>query len=95
MKASDKGLNIQDSFALHKTVLIARPVMMKNNVSALASIATRHATARIHIERIIKRVKSFNFFIRVIPLTRKPYTNQVEILLRFLLRFLIGILKGC
>ena len=93
---ADKGLNIQDSFALHKTVLIARPVMMKNNVSALASIATRHvATARVRIERIIKRVKSFNFFIRVIPLTCKPYTTQVEILLRFLLRFFIGILKGC
>ena len=93
---ADKGLNIQDSLALHKTVLIARPVMMKNNVSALASIATRHvATARVHIERIIKRVKSFNFFIRVNPLTCKPYTTQVEILLRFLLRFLIGILKGC
>ena len=43
--------------------------MMKNNVSALASIATRHvATARVHIERIIKRVKSFNFLLELFHL---------------------------
>ena len=66
---ADKGLNRQNSFAFHKTVLIARPVMMKNNVSALASIATRHvATARVHIERIIKRVKSFNFLLELFHL---------------------------
>ena len=66
---ADKGLNRQNSFALHKTVLIARPFMMKNNVSALASIATRHvATARVHIERIIKRVKSFNFLLELFHL---------------------------
>ena len=30
---ADKGFNIQDNLALHETVLIAPPVMRKNNVS--------------------------------------------------------------
>ena len=51
--------------------------MRKNNVSSLASTATRHvATARVHIERIIKRVKSFTFLSGVIPLTCKPYISS-------------------
>ena len=74
---ADKGFNIQDYLALHETVLIAPPVMRKNNVSALASTATRRvATARVHIERIIKRVKSFTFLSGVIPLTCKPYISS-------------------
>ena len=74
---ADKGFNIQDYLALHETVLIAPPIMRKNNVSALASTATRRvATARVHIERIIKRLKSFNFLRGVIPLTCKPYIGS-------------------
>ena len=74
---ADMGFNIQDYLALHETVLIAPPVMRKNNVSALASTATsRVATARVHIERTIKRVKSFPFLSRVIPLTCKPVISS-------------------
>ena len=51
--------------------------MRKNNVSALASTAARGvATARVHIEHIIKRVKAFNFVSGVIPLTCKPYISS-------------------
>ena len=38
---ADKGFNVQDLLALHGTVLIAPPMMGKNNVSARASTATR------------------------------------------------------
>ena len=38
---ADKGFNIQDLLALHDTVLIAPPMMRKNNVSARASTCTR------------------------------------------------------
>ena len=59
---ADKGFNIQDYLALHDTLLIAPPIMRKNNVSARASTATRRvATSRVHIERIIKRLKSLLF----------------------------------
>ena len=38
---ADKGFNIQDLLAIYDTVLIAPPMMRKNNVSAGASTATR------------------------------------------------------
>ena len=52
--------------------------MRKNNISALASTAVKGgvATARVHIEHIIMRVKAFNFVSGVIPLTCKPYISS-------------------
>ena len=74
---ADKGFNIQDLLAIYDTVLIAPPVMRKNNVSAGASTATRRvATSRVHIERMIRRLKSFNFLRGVIPLTCKTYVSS-------------------
>ena len=37
---ADEGFNIQDRSAIYDTVLIAPPMMRKNNVSARASTAT-------------------------------------------------------
>ena len=76
---ADKGFNIQDLLALHDTVLIAPPMMRKTNVSARASTATRRvATSRVHIERMIRQLKLFNFLRGVIPLT---YVNHMLVLL--------------
>ena len=59
---ADKGFNIQDLIALHDTVLIAAPMMRRNNVSARASTATRQVgTSRVHIERMMSLHRaSFN-----------------------------------
>lgn len=74
---ADKGFNIQDLLALHNSVLIAPPIMRKNTVSARASTATRRvATARVHIERMIRKLKLFNFLRGVIPLLCKPYISS-------------------
>ena len=74
---ADKGFNIQHLLAIYDTVLIAPPMMRKNNVSAGASTATRRvATSRVHIERMIRRLKSFNFLRGVIPLTCKTYVSS-------------------
>ena len=73
---ADKGFNIQDLLALHDAVLIAPPMTRKNNVSARASTATRRvATSKVHFERMIRRLKLFNFHRGVIPLTCKPYVS--------------------
>ena len=93
---ADKGFNIQDYLALHETVLIAPPIMRKNNVSARASTATRRvATARVHIERIIKRLKSFNFIRGVIPLTFKPYIGCAVTVCAILVNLQPPIIKTC
>ena len=92
---ADKGFNVQDYLALHETVLIAPPIMRKN-VSARASTATRRvATARVHIERIIKRLKSFNFIRGVIPLTFKPYIGSAVTVCAILVNLQPPIIKAC
>ena len=92
---ADKGFNIQDYLALHETVLIAPPIMRKN-VSARASTATRRvATARVHIERIIKRLKSFNFIRGVSPLTFKPYIGSAVTVCAILVNLQPPIIKAC
>ena len=93
---ADKGYNIQDYLALHETVLIAPPIVRKNTISARASTATRRvATARVHIERIIKRLKSFNFFRGVIPLSCKPYIGSAVTVCAILVNLQPSIIKAC
>ena len=92
---ADKGFNIQDYLALHESVLIAPPIMRKNNVSARASTATRRvASARVHIERMIRRLKLFNFLRGVIPLTCKPYLSAVVTVCAILVNLQPSIIKG-
>ena len=59
-------------------IFITWIMMRKNNVSARASTATRRvATSRVHIERMIRQLKLFNFVRGVIPLSCKPYVSSV------------------
>lgn len=92
---ADKGFNIQDYLAVHETVLIVPPIMQKN-ISARASTATRRvAAARVHIERMIKRLKSFNFFRGVIPLTCKPYIGSAVTVCAIIVNLQPSIIKAC
>ena len=75
---ADKGFNIQDLLALHHVRLISPPIMHKDNVGTHAATMTRRvATKRIHIERIIQRLKSFGILQGVIPLTMKSYIDSI------------------
>jgi hypothetical protein len=75
---ADKGFNIQDLLALHHVCLISPPIMHKDNVGTHAATMTRRvATKRIHIERVIQRLKSFGILQGVIPLTMKSYIDSI------------------
>ena len=75
---ADKGFNIQDLLALHGAYLIAPPIMMKNTVSSRASTATRRVAAkRVHVERMIRKLKCFSILRGVIPLTFKAYITSI------------------
>ncbi len=75
---ADKGFNIQDLLAIHGVRLSAPPIMRKNNVSAFASTLTRRiANKRIHIERMICKLKGFKILGRFIPLTFKGYIGSI------------------
>ena len=75
---ADKGFNIQDLLALRGAYLIAPPIMMKDNISSRASTATRRvATTRVHVERMIRKLKCFVILRGVIPLTFKAYISSI------------------
>lgn len=75
---ADKGFNIQDLLALHHTRLLAPPIMKKGKISAEASTATRRvAKPRVHVERLIRKLKCYSILRGVIPLTLKPYVNSI------------------
>ena len=71
-------------------------LLAENVCSARASTATRRvATARVHIERVIKRLKSFNFIKGVIPLTFKPYIGSAVNDCAILVNLQPPIIKAC
>ena len=75
---ADKGFNIQDLLALHDVRLIAPPIMAKNKVSACASTATRRvARARVHVERMIRKLKCYRILRGVIHLSLKGYITSI------------------
>ena len=75
---ADKGFNIQDLLAIHGAQLRAPPIMSKSNVSARTSTATRRvANARVHVERIIRKLKCFYSLRGVIPLTFKSVITSI------------------
>ena len=75
---TDKGFNIQDILALHHVYLLAPPIMTKNNISSKATTLTRRiARARVHVERMIRKLKLFRILRSPIPLTIKPYIDPV------------------
>lgn len=75
---ADKGFNIQDLLAVFGVRLMAPPIMAKGRISACASTSTRRiATKRVHIERMIRKLKSFQILRRVLPLTFKGYISSI------------------
>lgn len=75
---ADKGFNVQDLFALRGTKLIAPPIMRKGVVSSEASTMTRRiASSRIHVERVIRKLKCFGILKGLMPLTMKPYASSI------------------
>jgi hypothetical protein len=75
---ADKGFNIQNLLALQHVRLIAPPIMHKGSISANSATATRRvATKRIHVERIIRSLKSFGILHGTIPLNMKSYVDSI------------------
>lgn len=75
---ADKGFNIRDLLAMKRANLIAPPIMSSINISSHASTATRRvATSRVHVERIIRKLKCFSVLHGVIPLTFKAYVTSI------------------
>ena len=75
---ADKDFKIQDLLAVRGVRLMAPPIMRKDNVSAYASTLTRRvATKRVHVERMIRKLKSFKILRKCLQLTFKGYISAI------------------
>lgn len=75
---ADKGFNIQDLLALRHSKLLAPPIMRKGKISSEATTLTRRiAKVRVHVERLIRKLKCFGVLRGTIPLTLKPYITSI------------------
>jgi hypothetical protein len=77
---ADRGFVIRDSLALCSATLNIPPFTMGRQLSGRAVTKTRRiASARIHVERAIGRLKNFKLLQGTIALKLKPVMNQVVV----------------
>ncbi|XP_037567456.1 uncharacterized protein LOC119448024 [Dermacentor silvarum] len=75
---ADKGFLIEDLLARKNVKLNIPPFLHRNALSEQQVRETKEiASLRIHVERRIRRIKSFHIFDRPIPLTLAPIINQI------------------
>ncbi|XP_077486820.1 uncharacterized protein LOC144098175 [Amblyomma americanum] len=75
---ADKGFLIDDLLASKNVKLNIPPFLHRNALSEQQIRETKEiASLRIHVERRIRKVKSFHIFDRPIPLTLAPIINQI------------------
>ena len=87
---ADKGFNIQDLLVLHNALLIAPPIMRRNNVCTSINCHKKSC----NIERMIRRLKLFTFLRGVIPLTCKPYITSAVTVSAILVNLQPSIIKA-
>ena len=64
--------------AVYEARLIAPPLMKQGTISSKASTDTRNiAKLRMHVERLIRKLKCYCILCGVIPLSLKPYVTQI------------------
>ena len=92
---ADKGFNIQDLLALREVRLVAPPMLRKDNVCATTSTAARRVAAiRVHVERMIRKLKGFTISKGDLPLTMKPYVSSLVTVCAALVNLKPKIIQG-
>eukprot|EP00057_Strongylocentrotus_purpuratus_P017382 XP_011671856.1 PREDICTED: uncharacterized protein LOC105441913 [Strongylocentrotus purpuratus] len=75
---ADRGFLIRDLLAERGATLNIPPFAHGKQLSTHATVKTRRiASARIHVERAIGRLKTFRLLNGVVPLSLKPILNQI------------------
>ena len=76
---ADKGFDIQDLLVPYGVKLNIPPFKQAGVQMSLQDVQRTQqiAKVRIHIERLIERIKEFNIFSKIIPVTMFPVVNQM------------------
>ena len=77
---ADRGFKVRDLLLVKKCTLNIPPSTTGKPLSRKQVTKTRRiASARIHVERAIERIKNFKMLQGVIPLTLKPVIDQIVV----------------
>eukprot|EP00794_Sanderia_malayensis_P004492 gene4492-5087_t len=75
---ADKGFRIRGLLALKQCKLVAPPALKGGKLKPRGStVARKVSNVRIHIERAIRRIKTFRILSRQLKLTQKNYMNSI------------------
>lgn len=75
---ADKGFRIRGLLTLKQCKLVAPPALKGGKLKPRGStMARKVSNARIHIERAIRRIKTFRILSRQLKLTQKNYMNSI------------------
>ena len=84
---ADKGFTIADLLAARGVSLNIPPMKTQDQFAEQELLATRRiASIRIHVERVIKRIKAFKI-LEVIPNCMAGISNQIFFVCSFLTTF--------
>lgn len=76
---ADKGFDIQDLLVPHGVKLVIPPFKKSAQQMSLPDVQKTQSIAhlRIHIERLMERIKEFQVFSKIVPVTLFPIVNQM------------------
>ncbi|XP_065196381.1 uncharacterized protein LOC135827875 [Sycon ciliatum] len=76
---ADKGFDIQDLLVPYGVKLNIPPFKRSGHQMALEDVQKTQQIAklRIHVERLMERIKEFNIFSKIVPTTLFPIINQI------------------
>lgn len=89
MVLADRGFTIEDLLLSKQASLNIPPFLgQRSKFTAEEELKTRRiAKARIHVERVIERIKKFKLLSGNIPLSLSPITNQMVFVASCLVNF--------
>lgn len=77
----DKGFNIDDDCNENLINLIRPPFQRNKKYSRSESVqCAKIARARVHVERVIQRVREYGLMCGKVPWTVVPYINELEVI---------------
>ena len=92
---ADKGFNIQDILAVNGVRLMTPAMMTKSKISVCASTSTRRiAASRVHIERMIRKLKSLIILRILLPLTFKACIDSIVKVVASLVNLQPGVIES-
>lgn len=92
---ANKGFNVQDELASVGVSLVIPGLLKKDSQFSIAQSTKNKtiASVRVHVERLMERIKNWHILDRRIPISMSPYASDIVIVICALSNFLPPLIK--